>query len=139
MYILHSPEKIRIRVDVADTFKTTQKHLPAFFSNILTIYAIRQAALFFSFSFFCRICAEVDTWNHLHLYFFCVRLRNSAITPASPLTQKSTTLRWILWWSHYSVAKRQQFSCALSTATLSLKFENVVPEGWIDFSRAISK
>ena len=29
------------------------------------------------------------------------------------------------------MAKRQQFSCALSTATLSLKFENVVPEGWI--------
>ena len=30
-----------------------------------------------------------------------------------------------------SVAKRQQFSCPLGTATLSLKFENVVPGRWI--------
>ena len=40
---------------------------------------------------------------------------------------------WTLRCSNYSVAKRQQFSCVLSTATLSLKFENVVPEGWIWF------
>ena len=66
---------------------------------------------------------------------FCVRylvIRNSAITPASPLILKCTTLRWTLWCSHYSVAKRQQFSCPLvRTATLSLKFENVVPGRWI--------
>ena len=32
------------------------------------------------------------------------------------------------------MAKRQQYSCPLRTMTLSLKFENVVPEGWIRFS-----
>ena len=52
--------------------------------------------------------------------------RNSAITPALPLIRKSTTLRSTLWCSHYSVAKRQQFSCPLGTATLSLKLKNVV-------------
>ena len=31
------------------------------------------------------------------------------------------------------MAKRQHFSCPLRTATLSLKFENVVPAGWILF------
>ena len=36
--------------------------------------------------------------------------------------------------SHYSsVAKRQQFSCPLRTATLSLKFENEVPKGLFCF------
>ena len=35
--------------------------------------------------------------------------------------------------SHYSVAKRQQFPCRLRTATLSLKFPNVAPAGWIWF------
>ena len=54
-------------------------------------------------------------------------LRNSATTPASPLIRKSSTLRSTLWCSPYSVAKRQHFSCPLGTATLSLKFENVVP------------
>ena len=45
----------------------------------------------------------------------------------------STTLRSSLWCSHCSVAKRQQFSCSLGTATLSLKLENVVPGCWICF------
>ena len=31
------------------------------------------------------------------------------------------------------MVKRQQFLCPLRTATLSLKFENMVPEGWILF------
>ena len=68
----------------------------------------------------------------LHLFFYCTTtFRNSAITPASPLILKSTTLRSTLGCSHYSVAKRQQFSCPLGTATLSLKLENVVPGRWI--------
>ena len=53
--------------------------------------------------------------------------RNSAATPASPLIRKSTTLRSTLWCSHYSVAKRQQFSYPLGTASLSLKMENADP------------
>ena len=59
--------------------------------------------------------------------------RHSAITPATPLFRKCTTQRWTLWCSHHSVAKRQQFSCRLKTATLSLKFPNVFPAGWICF------
>ena len=39
----------------------------------------------------------------------------------------------ILKCPNYSVARRQQISCGLITATFSLKFENVVPEGWIWF------
>ena len=57
--------------------------------------------------------------------------RNSAIAPASPLIRKSTTLRPTLWCSNCSVTKRQQFSCPLGTATLSLKWVNVVPGRWI--------
>ena len=59
--------------------------------------------------------------------------RNSAITPASPLIKKSTTLRLSRWCSHCSVAERQQFSCPLGTATSSLKLENVVLGSWICF------
>ena len=58
--------------------------------------------------------------------FSSTTLRNSAVTTPSPLTRKSTTLRWTLWCSHYSVAKGQQFSCPLGTANLSLTFENGV-------------
>ena len=58
-------------------------------------------------------------------------LRNSDITPASPLIRKYTTLRWTLWHSYCSMAKRPQFSCPLRTATaVPLKFENVVPGRW---------
>ena len=66
-------------------------------------------------------------------FFLRTTFRISAITPASPLIEKSTTLRSSLWCSHCSVAKRQQFSCPLGTATLSLKLENVVPGCWICF------
>ena len=75
--------------------------------------------------------------RNLHLesplprFFLCTTFRDSAITPASPLIRNSTTLRWTLWCSHYRVAKRQQFSCPLGTAILSLKFENVVPGRWV--------
>ena len=41
--------------------------------------------------------------------------RISAITPALPLIEKSTTLRSSLRCSHCIVAKRQQFSCPLGT------------------------
>ena len=64
-------------------------------------------------------------------YCSCTTIRNSAITPDSPLIRTFTTLRSTLCCSHHSVAKRQQFSCLLGTATLSLKSENVVPGRWI--------
>ena len=63
--------------------------------------------------------------------FLRTTFRDSAITPASPLIRKSTTLRSTLWCSYYSVAKRQQFSCPLGIATVSLKLENVVPGRWV--------
>ena len=66
-------------------------------------------------------------------YFSCTTFRHSTTTSATLLILKCTTRRWTLRCSNYSVAKRQQFSCGLSTATLSLKFENVVPDGWILF------
>ena len=47
------------------------------------------------------------------------------------------TPRSSLWCSHCSVAKRQQFSCPLGTATLSLKLENVVLGCWICGSRLL--
>ena len=71
------------------------------------------------------------TGNTSTVYFSCTTLRRCATTSATLLIPKCTTRRWTPRCSNYSVAKRQQFSCALSTATLSLKFENVVPEGWI--------
>ena len=58
--------------------------------------------------------------------FLRTTFRDSAITHASPLIRKSTTLttlRSTLWCPYYGVAKRQQFSCPLGTATLSLKLE----------------
>ena len=78
-----------------------------------------------------RLFAQSYDWKRLFYLsiFSCTTFRHSAITPATLLIRKCTTRRWTLKCSHYSVAKRQQFSCALSTPTLSLKFENVVPEG----------
>ena len=64
-------------------------------------------------------------------FFLRTTFRNSTIITASPLIRKSTIPRSTLWCSHYSVAKRQQLWCPLGTATLSLKFENVVPGRWI--------
>ena len=69
----------------------------------------------------------------LPVYFSCTTFRRSATTSATLLIPKCTTRRWSLRCSNYIVAKRQQFSCALSTATSSLNFENVVPEGWTRF------
>ena len=40
--------------------------------------------------------------------FLRAMFRYSAITPASPLVRKSTTVRSTLWCSHYSVAKQQR-------------------------------
>ena len=71
--------------------------------------------------------------------FLRTTFRHSTTTPASPLIKKSTTLRSSLWCSHCSVTKRQQFSCPLGTATLSLKLDNVVPGCWIFFSRTVAK
>ena len=65
------------------------------------------------------------------VFFYNTTFRRSATTSATRLFPKSTTRRWTLRWSNYSVAKRQQFSYTLSTATLSSEFENVVPVGWI--------
>ena len=65
------------------------------------------------------------------VYFSCTTFRRSATTSTALLIPKCTTRRSSLRCSNYSVAKRQQFSCALSTATSSLKFENVVPEDWV--------
>ena len=72
------------------------------------------------------------------MFFSCTTFRRSATTSATPLIPKCTTRRWTLRRSNYSVAKRQQFSCDLSTATLSLKFENVVVVRF-DFSRSIPR
>ena len=75
-------------------------------------------------------CTNLRLEAPLPVCFSCT-FRRSATTSATLLIPKCTTGRWTLRCSNYSVAKRQQFSCVLSTATLSLKFENVVPEGWI--------
>ena len=81
---------------------------------------------------FRRFFAQIYDWKHLYLCIFLgTTFCRSAATSATLLIPKCTTRRWTLGCSNCSVAKRQQFSCALSTATLSLKFENVVPEGWI--------
>ena len=84
-----------------------------------------------------NLCQNSHMEPPLPLFLMCDTtgvLRNSAITTTSPLIRKST-LRWTLWSSHNSsVAKRQQLSCPLSTVTLSLKFENMVPCYWIVLS-----
>ena len=75
--------------------------------------------------------ADKSTTGRTSTSDFCT-FRNFAITPASSLIPKSTTMRPTLWNSRYSsVAKRRQFSCPLGTATLSLKLENMVPGRWI--------
>ena len=76
-------------------------------------------------------CTNLRLEAPLPVYFSCTTIHRSVTTLATLLIPKCTTRRWTLRCSNFSVAKRQQFSCALSTATLSLKFENVVPEGWI--------
>ena len=78
-------------------------------------------------------CTNLRLEALLPVYFSCTTLRRSATTSATLLIPKCTTRRWTLRYSNHSVAKRQQFSCALSTATSSLNFENVVPEGWTRF------
>ena len=78
-----------------------------------------------------NLCRNSHLESPLPLFFYVKIFRSSAIAPASPLIRNSTTLRWTLWCSHYCVAKRQQFSCPLGTATLLLKVENVVPGFWI--------
>ena len=80
-------------------------------------------------------CTNLRLEAPLPVYFSCTTFRRSATTSDTLLISKCTTRRWTLRCSNYScsVAKRQQFPCALRTATSSLKFENVVPEGWICF------
>ena len=73
------------------------------------------------------------------VYFSCTTFRHSATTSATLLIRKAATRRWTLRCSLSSAAKRQQFSCVLSTATLSLKLENVFQRVGFDFSRPISK
>ena len=77
---------------------------------------------------------QIHEWKDLYLcflFFSATMCRNSAITPASPLIRKFTTLRSTMWCSYYSVVKRQQFSCPVGTAALSMRLENVVPDRWI--------
>ena len=76
-------------------------------------------------------CTNLRLDSRLPVFFSCT-FRSSATTSTTLLIPKCTTRRWTLRCSNYSVAKRQQFSCPRSTATLSLKFENVVPVGWLD-------
>ena len=83
------------------------------------------------FAYFLHKSTTGSTSTCVLVYFSCTTFRRSATTSATLLIPKCTTPRWTLRCSNYSVAKRQQFSCALSTAASSLKFENVVPEGWI--------
>ena len=75
--------------------------------------------------FFSRICENNHTWKHLYRRMFVVRyeLRNSAITPASHLSERCSTLRWSLWCYHYNVAKRQQFlvTCKHRDSSVALK------------------
>ena len=70
-----------------------------------------------------RFSRQIHDWLEAPLppFFLRTTFRNSAITPASSLIKKSTSLRSSLWCSHCSVAKRQQFSCSLGTAILSFK------------------
>ena len=88
---------------------------------------------------FRRFFAQIYDWKHLYLCIFLVR--HSVALPQLQLhfCSQNAPRRWPSRCSNYSVAKRQQFSCALSTAALSMEFENVVPESWIWFSRAVSK
>ena len=58
----------------------------------------------------------------LPVYFSCATFCHSATTSATLWARKCATRRWTLRCSRYSVAKRQKFSCALTTATFSLTF-----------------
>ena len=81
-----------------------------------------------------------STFTAVFFTYVRAKFRNSAMTPASPLIKKSTTLRSSLWCSRCSVAKRQQFSsCPLGTPTLSSKLKNVVPVVWFVFSRTAAE
>ena len=72
---------------------------------------------------------QIHNWKHLFLCIFLVRHSViSAITPVTPLIRKCTTRRWTLRCFHHSVAKRQQFSYPLRTATLS-QFSNCGSRG----------
>ena len=73
------------------------------------------------------------------MYFSCTTIRRSVTTSATLLIPKCTTRRWTLRRSNHSVAKRQQFSCALSTATLSLSLKMWFQRVGFDFSRSMSK
>ena len=72
--------------------------------------------------------------------FLRTMFRNAATTPASPLIRTFTTPRLTFPCPHYTVAKRQQFSCPPGTATLLLKLKNVVL-GLVGFvlSRTVAK
>ena len=72
-------------------------------------------------------CTNLRLEASLPVYFSCTTFRRCATTSATPLIPKCTTRRWTLRCSHYSVAKRQVFSCPLRTATMSPKFENMAP------------
>ena len=109
--------------------------------NKTTIHTIRphetcQRCTAHKKSFFlAKSTPKFHTWNNLHVPLFFY-VRHSVILPYnSSLTSNPnvTTLRWIIWCSHYIVAERQQFSYwySLGTATFSLKFDIVVPGRWI--------
>ena len=79
--------------------------------------------------------SQIYDWKHLYLCIFLVQ--PSVILPQLQLRFWSYCAPpgdGLLGALNYIVAKRQcWFSCGLSAATLSLKFENVVPTGWIRF------
>ena len=78
-----------------------------------------------------RFLEQIDDWKHTYLRFFLrTMFRNSAVTPASPLIRKSTTLRSSLWCSHYSVAKA-------TAVFVSSRHRDFVAEG--DFVAEVGK
>ena len=79
---------------------------------------------------FRRFFAQIYDWKHLYLCIFLYDIPSLCHNFSYTFDPKMH-LPAMNRCSNHGVAKRHQFSCALSTETLSLKFENVIPEGWI--------
>ena len=73
----------------------------------------------------------------LSVYFSCTTFRRSATSSAELLIPKCTTRRWTVRCFNYSLAKRQPLSCALSTATLLLKFKMWFQTVGFDYPRVV--
>ena len=82
-----------------------------------------------------RFWNKSTTGSTLPLYISCISyvvrttFRNSAVSPATPIQKRTTRRSSLNVLFYHSVAKQQQHSCPLRSATLSLKFENMVQEG----------